>query len=293
MKSIPHFGLYGEASVEPEHEFVHIETIAARSTSNDWRIAAHRHSALFQVLLIENKAFEASLDDQQYLLPARCAITVPAGTVHSFTFKPDTRGLILSVSDNLFRGRNPHGSRESFESVIQAAQIARFERDSVLFGQLRDYMSRLHTEFLNQSIGSELLLQSWTCIVLMSIKRQLTSQHRGKPHRHSSNAMLENFRRLVEENFDRHLTVNQYARALHTSVSSLNRCCREHLDQTAKLTIQNRLLVESKRRLIYTSKPVDSIAADLGFKDPAYFSRFFKKLTGCPPGPFRRAAQKN
>ena len=291
MRSIPHFGLYGEASVEPEHEFVHIETIAARSTDNDWHISPHRHSALFQILLVENKSFETSLDDQQYTLPARCTVTVPAGTVHSFTFKPDTRGLILSVSDNLFRGRNPHGSRESLESVVQAAQIARFGKDNALFRQVRNCMSRLHAEFQNQSIGTELMLQSWTCIVLMSIKRQLVDQHREKPHRHSTNAMLENFRRLVEENFDRHLTVDQYASALHTSVSSLNRCCREPLNQTAKLAIQNRLLVESKRRLIYTSKTIDNIATDLGFKDPAYFSRFFKKLTGYPPGVFRRSTQ--
>jgi AraC family transcriptional activator of pobA len=51
---------------------------------------------------------------------------------------------------------------------------------------------------------------------------------------------------------------------------------------------QQRLVLEARRRLIYAASSVSSIAADLGFKDPAYFSRFFRRHLGIGPLDFRR-----
>jgi AraC family transcriptional activator of pobA len=67
----------------------------------------------------------------------------------------------------------------------------------------------------------------------------------------------------------------------------LNRLCKQLLDKTAKAVPHERLLLEAKRRLIYTRSNLDEIAYDLGFQDPAYFSRFFKRATGLTAGRFR------
>ena len=45
--------------------------------------------------------------------------------------------------------------------------------------------------------------------------------------------------------------------------------------------------MEAKRQLHYTSSPVSEIAYALGFEDPAYFTRFFSRLTGESPRAFR------
>ncbi len=47
-------------------------------------------------------------------------------------------------------------------------------------------------------------------------------------------------------------------------------------------------MLEAKRSLIYTTLPVSKIAFDLGFNDPAYFSRFFAARAGLSPAAFRR-----
>lgn len=59
------------------------------------------------------------------------------------------------------------------------------------------------------------------------------------------------------------------------------------MNQTVSQMIQARLVLEVKRRLIYTRATLDEIAADMGFKDPGYFSRYFKRAVGVPPGRFR------
>ena len=71
------------------------------------------------------------------------------------------------------------------------------------------------------------------------------------------------------------------------SADRLNRQSKVAFDSTAKKLIAERLMLEAKRRLIYTRASLDEVAFDLGFKDPAYFSRAFKRATGSAPGQFR------
>jgi AraC family transcriptional activator of pobA len=52
--------------------------------------------------------------------------------------------------------------------------------------------------------------------------------------------------------------------------------------------IQQRLALEARRRLVYAAGSVSSIAGELGFKDAAYFSRFFRRHSGVGPADFRR-----
>ena len=70
--------------------------------------------------------------------------------------------------------------------------------------------------------------------------------------------------------------------------SELNRLCRRLTGCTAFELIQQRLVLEARRRLVYAGSSVSAIAAELGFKDPAYFSRFFRRHGGLSPNEFRR-----
>ena len=67
----------------------------------------------------------------------------------------------------------------------------------------------------------------------------------------------------------------------------LNAACKRAVGVTAGRVIRQRLLLEAKRSLIYTSMTANEIAYDLGFADPAYFSRFFRQHTGRTPSAFR------
>ena len=51
--------------------------------------------------------------------------------------------------------------------------------------------------------------------------------------------------------------------------------------------INQRLLLEAKRSLVYTAMTINQVADSLGFSEPAYFSRFFKRSTGQSPKDFR------
>ncbi|MNE34730.1 Bifunctional transcriptional activator/DNA repair enzyme AdaA [compost metagenome] len=70
----------------------------------------------------------------------------------------------------------------------------------------------------------------------------------------------------------------------------LNSLCRELAGQTALQIIHQRLLLEAKRNLIYTNMSIGQLSDSLGFSDPTYFSRFFRRLDGQTPNAFRQSA---
>lgn len=285
---IPGFGLYGESSASQDPGFVHIEDIAARSREIGWRIKPHRHDNLLQVLCIFDGELDMQLDDENHCLRGGWAITIPPGVVHSFRFMPDTKGVVLSLAAPLFSDENLRRSRAYFEVLIDAPQIIEFHLQSVLFEQLRHYLNLIVGEFQQAEAGHKLMLEWQVSMVLMTLRRQLDERQVQALTRRPGNQMLKGFRALVESNYRQQWKVQQYAAALHTSVSSLNRICNESVGITAKKIIQNRVQLEAKRKLIYTQYPLDQIAYSLGFKDPAYFSRYFKKLEGHAPSVYRQ-----
>ena len=74
------------------------------------------------------------------------------------------------------------------------------------------------------------------------------------------------------------------------SVGQLSRLCREVLGQSSLQVMNDRLIQEAQRELVYTSLPIKQLASELGFDDDAYFSRFFRKHTGVSPKAYRASA---
>jgi AraC-like DNA-binding protein len=61
------------------------------------------------------------------------------------------------------------------------------------------------------------------------------------------------------------------------------------LYQTPLEIINERITLEAKRVLAYSDKSVAETCFDLGFEDPSYFVKFFKRYAGVLPSDFRKA----
>jgi AraC-like DNA-binding protein len=82
-------------------------------------------------------------------------------------------------------------------------------------------------------------------------------------------------------------SVGRHAERLGTSARALNRSLRVAFGRTAGELIQAHVLLAAKRLLLQTDLSAAAIAERLNFADGAYFSRFFRRHTGLPPGTFR------
>lgn len=285
-QDIPQFALYGETGWADDAAFMHIEDIASRSSAYGWFIDAHRHGRLFQLLCIYDGKVDAQLDDRSRRLAGAWAITVPSGTVHSFRFSPGTQGVVITMVEPLLQDDNGRSMQQSFVPLFTQPLCIALTPASLR--QLQTLVTEVQREFANSDTGRGQVCAWLVRVVLMIVLRQYESNGSNIHTAGAPDNVIAQLNRLIESHYRKHWTVEQYAARIGTSVSRLNRLCRQRVHISAKRMIDERLLLEAKRRLIYTQTTLDEIAFDLGFKDPGYFSRYFKRSTGLPPGQFRK-----
>ncbi len=91
---------------------------------------------------------------------------------------------------------------------------------------------------------------------------------------------------LVEGHFKEHQPVAFYSEKLNITSRHLNEICKEFNNTTCSLLINERIVLEAKKLLLHTPRPIKEIVYALNFTDPAYFNRFFKAKTGYTPKSF-------
>lgn len=288
---IPFYHLYGDRQASGEPDFVHIEDIEARSSDLGWVIKPHRHKHLFQVIAIFDGELEIQLSENNHFLTGTWLVTVPVGVVHGFRFKPESKGLVLSVIDNVLSGDRQEYPGAQFSELFQQPQLVELAHNSKPLALFKQYMALIREEFANFGSDKNLALTLLARSILLMINRQLQHNKLALPD-YQDSAILSRFRGLVESHFRDQWSVADYAEALHTSTSTLNRLCHQTLDQSPKQIIQERVIAEAKSKLIYTQLSLKEIAYHLGFNDYPYFSRFFKKMTGITAGSYRQQAEE-
>lgn len=95
------------------------------------------------------------------------------------------------------------------------------------------------------------------------------------------------FVQMVEDNYIEHHAVKDYIEKLGVSQTTLNLYTQQYAKTTPLKIINNRIILEAKRLLRYSTTRTKQIAFDLGFKDDSYFIKLFKRNVGMSPVEFR------
>ena len=287
-KSIPQFALFGEVLSEDDPEFTHIETIRARSRLYDWRITPHTHRRLFQLVYIGTGTARVHLDGRLVDIAGPAVVTLPSGVVHAFSFEPETTGHVVTISDPLIVESVRLQSRDMLEPIIQEPRTCSFATDLERAETLEFALQQMQLEAKWQQPGRTSMFRWFLRIILMTLRRQLDVQDRLSPSRGERFGSFGRFRALLETNFRNHWSVRDYAQAIAVSPSKLNRMCQHFAGRATLDVIHDRVMIEAQRLLLYTDAPIAMIAGELGFKDPAYFCRFFKRLADVSPMQFKK-----
>lgn len=285
--AIPVFSLYGEIAAIDAGDFVHIEEIRSRSERYGWEIAPHQHRGLFQVLAVIDGAARLQLDGRWREIEGPCVLTVPPTVVHAFRFRRGTHGFVLTIAEPMLRQAESR-SRQLFATLFVTPVVVSFDTMPQDAGRIAALMEQIAAEARDPLPGRTLMHEWLVGAVLMLIARQRASETRAAGTDSRRLDLFNRFRTLIEERFLDHWTVPRYAEALRMTEGRLNRLSRAIAGRSAYEVIQDRMITEARRRLVYIAAPVSLIAYELGFEDPAYFSRIFKKRTGLTPSAFRR-----
>lgn len=300
---LPAFTLYGEAPSGPGALVLHIESIDSRSRLYDWEIDAHVHQGLHQVLWLRTGRAAAMLDETRISAQGPCALVIPPGVAHAFSFSPGSEGHVFTVNaTRLAEGEAPGqgGVGEALQTLFARPRSLSPAPDGAEVERLQALFEALLAEHLASDAGSPVPLWLARAVVWRlaqlalredrdNIKGSKGNQGSRRAASADRQSLYTRWVVLMESHYLEHWPVSRYAERLGLSTERLNRMVRAETGQNAQALLHARLAREACRRLVHVAAPVSRLAFELGFEDPAYFCRFFKRLTGLSPRAYRAA----
>jgi AraC family transcriptional activator of pobA len=288
-QALPLFHLYGDPPDDQAFDFIHIETIASRSSIHDWTIRAHRHRNLFQILVIERGGGEMTYEAATIAFAAPAAILIPPTTAHGFRFTPEaTDGWVVSFTEDIAEALGERSGEALARLKALAAQPVVPLASEAEIKRLSSLCAELHEERFLAREGFRLAMRGLLALIAIEVARLALSRVRsGSVTLRPTDATVEALRRLVEEHFRKERLLGFYAGRLAMTPDRLNDHVKRATGVTAGHLIRQRVLTEAKRQLVFTAQPIHEIALDLPFSDSSQFARFFRKQTGMTPQEFR------
>jgi len=151
-------------------------------------------------------------------------------------------------------------------------------------------IEQMRAEMQNAALAQYELLISYLKIFLINASRlrvDQTPELQRKSETTKEPFVLQSLKDAIENNFKIKHSPGEYADMLNISAKALAKITRSHFNKTLTNMIAERIVIEAKRELYLTSKPVKAIAYELGFNDEFYFSRFFKNNADVSPQLYR------
>ncbi|MDQ1098443.1 MULTISPECIES: helix-turn-helix domain-containing protein [Chryseobacterium] len=170
-------------------------------------------------------------------------------------------------------------------------EIPFIELDREEAAVVKKLFSEIQYELEWKDSSAEEMIRTYVKQLIIRSTRMWKKQHLDQAIVKISGHELDIFRdfsRFLEIHFREKHHVSDYADLLHMAPKTLTHKFRALRLESPNQLIINRILLEAKRLLLYTDKPVKEIAHHLGYEDPAYFNRLFTQKTENTPSNFRK-----
>jgi len=286
LPGVPLFQLYGENQAWPGTDLLHCESIPARSRLHHWEIKPHQHAELFQLLYVQRGEAQVEIEGVRSVISEAAIQVVPPLTVHGFHFSADIQGHVLTFGTALVADLEQRLGKPL--SVLTKAACYPLGKDRV---RLRNLIETLQQEYQGHEPSRVTLLEALVTALMVWISRRQQQGQAPRNRDERDRQLLGQYLRLVEAHYREHLSVEDFAARMNIQSLQLNQLCRALSGQTALQVVHQRLLLEARRNLIYTRMSIGQLSDSLGFSDPTYFARFFKRLSGQTPNGYRRSVQ--
>lgn len=215
---------------------------------------------------------------------------------------PPSKGLGVSLeagAQGVLIGASPDIMADAIGNKAESYSLRIFSELPFIAGEVTQRpmaeIQPLITGFV-QELGdpareSWMVLSAYLRLILMTMWRMSASEHPAQRGRGEVTSILERYRQLVEVHFREHRPVRDYAFDLGISMDRLHAICQRTLGRSPIQLLHERLIHEARLRLERSAGTIQQISDGLGFRDPTYFSHFFKRNAGYSPASYRSMAR--
>ena len=240
----------------------------------------HKHD-FFQIMLITKGKGLHQIDFVKHKVTSRQVYIMKPGQMHSWELSKDVQGLIVEFNTQSLNYLKD--STSLIHNITFSPDVYEFE-DQKSFNDLLLLTQMMRNEFLQGKNMQDLCLQGYLTGFLI----QLIRNYKDWPGLPKAISIIQKFKSLVENHFKEEHSVDFYARTLGLSPQALTMQLSRAIGKPPRLIIQERLLLEAKRYLVFSEIGIAEIGFELGFDDANYFTRFFRTHEKETPAAFRK-----
>jgi AraC family transcriptional regulator, transcriptional activator of pobA len=261
-----------------------LEAALARRT---WSIASLEGESRCQAFLIlHGEGTFAGVDGTSVELAAPFMLWLPRLTRGEFRLSAGSDGVVASIAENFMLrtvGDSPVAAH--LRPLLNRTTVAPHDKIAANLAEIEIAFAALVRESREQKPGASAMMGHHLGSLLLHLWRASGS---NSPVRGTGTTTVQRFRQLIELHYRDNLSIEGFAKLLGVTRAHLHNACGRSARCTPLKLVHDRVLEEARLRLENTEFPIEQIAYGLGFRDPGYFNRFFKRLTGVAPGAYRQ-----
>ncbi len=241
---------------------------------------------LNSIIWNRGKAQHITVDEMRFEMPENSFFTLNV----SHTFRLDrSQDAVFWQFNRDFYCIVMHDAEVSCNGLLfygwrEAEPIFLDDREARSIGLLAEVFQE---EFENRDNIQGEMLRMLLKRLIIKLTRLIKSQSTAGQLTVSELDTIRQFNFLVETHFKKLHQVQDYASLMSKSPKTLSNLFAKYSEKSPLQIILERIFLESKRLMIYTDMYTGQIGFELGFEEPAHFSRFFKKMAGISPSEFR------
>lgn len=257
-----------------------------RKKSGDKAAIPHSHS-YYQIIWFFDPLGKHTVDFKTYEIKENTILFIGRDQIHAFDHQYDCNGWLIHFNESFFM----HTEVDVFlkYKIFKNQENPCYAVETEAIESGKTYLSLIEKELSNRNnFGFEdsvrFLLKCFLIILeRVHQKRGDENESRNDPY----TLKLYQFKELIEENYKNGLSVKEYADLMNISSKTLNTITKTITNKSPSQLIAERIILEAKRLLKFTSLQIVEITYALGFEDPSYFVKYFKRHVNQSPLAFR------
>lgn len=246
-------------------------------------------ASCYMLLLIREGEYGLSVNDFELEGHSSKVIVIKPGDIVKFNLIKDCKGSFVCFEESFFSLRY-HENVLRFFDFFQTDSVPSQQLDSILSEKLSVLLALMNVEHSSGRVDREKVLRSYLNILLCELQ-SLTNEgsiENYKVVKSAVNHRILMFQDLVEQYFKEAKTPAFYAEKLCVTPNYLNKLCKQEKGVTAGQIVRQRIVIEAKRLLQFSTFNINEIARELCFDSTSYFVTFFKKQEGITPENYRK-----
>ena len=256
-----------------------------RKKWNDEATSPHSHS-YYQIIWFTKKGGTHQIDFKEYPIDINTLLFIGKDQVHAFDQDLEIEGWLIHFNESFFTPNDVDLFLKF--SIFRTRHNPCYKAEKEALKKGERYLELILDELQHRDrFGFEhsvrFLLKSFLINMERIHLKRGTSQNK-----HSNHELLAyRFKELVDAQYTKHLRVKDYAEKLFVSTKTLTNTTKKITGKSPSQILAARVILQSKRLLRFTNLQVNEIAYQLGFEDPSYFIKYFKRNVKLSPMAYR------